>query len=221
MVQPPAIDRTVGEYLVAAKRSTFACSETHKFGHVTFFFNGNRSGLLDASLETYAEIPSDAARPQERPWMRAAEITDRAVAEILEGNWDHVRLNYANGDMVGHTGDLEATRIALEVVDRCVARLEEAVNAADGILLVTADHGNADEMYLRKKGTVLEHDDGSPLPKTSHTLNEVPFIVVDPQGKLRIAHPDDDNAGLANIGTTILELCGLQAPDGYQPGLVR
>src|SRR5690606_8694025 len=116
-----------------------------------YFYNGNRSGKIDASLETYLEIPSDRVSFELRPWMKAAEITDAAVTAIESGDFDFVRLNYANGDMVGHTGDLEATRIAMEVVDRQLARLEDAVKKTGGVLLVTADHGNADEMYSRDK----------------------------------------------------------------------
>jgi len=218
LVSPPTIDRTVGEYLAAAGRRTFACSETQKFGHVTYFFNGNRSGRIDDALETYLEIPSDVRPFQERPWMKAAEITDAAVGAIASGAFDHVRLNYANGDMVGHTGDLDAVRIAVEAVDLQVGRLERAVSNADGILLVTADHGNADEMWMRKGGKVKCDDEGRPLPRTSHSLNPVPFILFDPRGLFGLREPE--RPGIANIGATLLELCGLQPPADYLTGLV-
>jgi len=218
LVAPPAIDEVVGEYLAAARIRSFVCSEPHKFGHVTYFFNGNRSGFLDEALETYVQIDSDLEPLTERPWMKAAEITDAVVDAIGSGQYDHVRLNYANGDMVGHTGDLAATRMAVEVVDRCVGRLCEAVRDADGLLLVTADHGNADEMWIRKKGAIQRDASGQPLPRTSHSLNEVPFIVFDPRGEIEIA---DGEHGLAAIATTVLALCGLQPPEGYVPGLVR
>jgi 2,3-bisphosphoglycerate-independent phosphoglycerate mutase len=218
LVAPPEIDGTVGEYLAAAGRTTFACSETQKFGHVTFFFNGNRSGYLDASLEQYVEVPSDCRPFDEAPWMKAAEVTDAVITALESGRFDHVRLNLANGDMVGHTGHLEATRIALECVDLQLARLEAAVAAADGVLLVTADHGNADEMFMRKKGKLLVDDQGRPQPRTSHTLNPVPFILVNPRGDLALRSVDA--AGLASVGTTILELCGLEAPSDWAPGLV-
>jgi len=217
LVDPPAIDRPVGEYLAAAGVRTFACSETQKFGHVTFFFNGNRSGYIDEALETYLEVPSDNVSFDERPWMKAAEITDAVVAAIGSGDYEHVRLNYANGDMVGHTGALDATRIAVEVVDLCLARLVDAVRKADGLLLVTADHGNADQMWMRnKKGEVALDEEGDPVPRTSHSLNRVPFVVYDPRGELAVR---DGDHGLAAIGTTLIELCGLCAPEGYVEGL--
>jgi 2,3-bisphosphoglycerate-independent phosphoglycerate mutase len=221
LVPPPSIDRTVGEYLAANGVRTFACSETQKYGHVTYFYNGNRSGYVDEALERYLEVPSDNVPFDERPWMKAAEISDAAEQAIASGDYDVVRLNYANGDMVGHTGDLEATRIALEVVDRQVARLERAVRAADGVLLITADHGNADEMYSRAKGgDVKRAPDGDPLPRTSHTTHPVPLIVFDPRGELSLV-AELPEAGIANLGATVIELCGLSAPEGYLPGLVR
>jgi 2,3-bisphosphoglycerate-independent phosphoglycerate mutase len=219
LVAPPVIQGTVGEHLVASGRRTFACSETQKFGHVTYFFNGNRSGRLDDQLETYVQVPSDPLPFQERPWMKAAEITDAVVQAIRTGRFDHVRLNYANGDMVGHTGDLEATRLAVEAVDLQLARLERAVREADGILLVTADHGNADEMWTRHQGAVVREADGRARPRTAHTVHPVPFLVVDPRGQLAVravARP-----GLASIGATILELCGVAAPADWAPGLVE
>jgi len=218
LVEPPAIDRVLGEYLAAAGQRTFACSETQKYGHVTYFFNGNRSGRISDDLETYLQVPSDTLPFDERPWMKAAEITDAVVDAIESGTYDHVRLNLANGDMVGHTGVLEAARVALEAVDLQVGRLIDAVRAADGILLVTADHGNADEMVQRdKKGQPKLDDQGRPQPRTSHTLNPVPFIVVDPRGQLDVV---DGDHGLASVAITVLALCGLSAPEGYAPCLV-
>lgn len=221
LVAPPAIDRTVGEYLAAAGRRTFACSETQKFGHVTFFFNGNRSGKLDDALETFVEIPSDTRPFDERPWMKAAEICDAVIDAVASNRYDHVRLNLANGDMVGHTGELEPTRVAVEAVDLQVARLMEAVRAADGILLVTADHGNADDMVQRKKsGDPLHDGNGNPMPRTSHTLNLVPFIVFDPRDEVGVISTQSPPS-LAAVGATVLALCGLETPEGYLPPLVQ
>jgi 2,3-bisphosphoglycerate-independent phosphoglycerate mutase len=132
-----------------------------------------------------------------------------------------VRLNLANGDMVGHTGDFAATVDALQVVDRCVAELEAAVIAAGGVMIVTADHGNADEMLMRDKktGGFAVNAHGERVARTSHTLNPVPFCVVDPSG--RWALTDTPDPGLANIGSTLLVLLGLTPPDDYVPALLE
>jgi 2,3-bisphosphoglycerate-independent phosphoglycerate mutase len=221
LVDPPALSGTVGEHLADAGLRTFACSETQKFGHVTYFFNGNRSAKFDEQLETWVEVPSDTRPFDERPWMKAAEIADAVVDAIRSRRFDHVRLNFANGDMVGHTGVLEATRVAVEAVDLQLARLWDAVRAADGLLLVTADHGNADEKWMRDKktGAPVLGPDGHPVPRTSHSLHPVPFVVCDPRGALKLR--EQASPGLAAIGTTVLELCGLVAPEDYVPGLVE
>ena len=216
LVLPPQIDDTVGARLGAAGLRTFACAETQKFGHVTYFFNGNRSEPLP--LETWTEVKSDRRPFDEAPWMKAAEVTD-AVLGALQG-FDHVRLNYANGDMVGHTGNLDATVIAVEAVDLQLARLEQAVLAAGGVLLVTADHGNADEMWQRDKRGVQRDARGRPLPKTSHTLAAVPFFVVDPRGLLGV-RDDLDRPGIASVGSSVLQALGVEVPEGWAPGLLR
>jgi 2,3-bisphosphoglycerate-independent phosphoglycerate mutase len=221
LVEPPAIDRTVGAYVAAAGLATFACSETQKFGHVTYFFNGNRSGSFDPALETYREVPSDTLPFEQRPWMKAAEVADVCVEAIRSGRYAHVRLNFANGDMVGHTGVLESTRVAVEAVDLQLGRIWEATRAAGGVLVVTADHGNADEMWMRdkKSGKVRQGPDGRPLPRPSHTLAPVPFVLCDPSGTRTLAEVPD--AGLASVGGTVLALLGLALPDDYAPALVR
>ena len=220
LVNPPAIDRCMAEYLATAGKRSLACAETQKFGHVTYFFNGNRSAKPDPHLEDWLEIPSDTLPYEERPWMKAAEVTDAVISAIKEGHYDHIRLNLANGDMVGHTGVLEATRVALESVDLQVGRLVRAIHDADGVLLITADHGNADQMYLRKKGEVLHDEQGRPMPQTSHSLNPVPFIVVDPRNELKLTDPNAPR-GLANITATLLHLCGLVPPSDYEPSLIE
>ena len=214
LVDPPAIAGTMGELLAASGRRQLAISETHKYGHVTYFWNGNRSGCFDPKLETYVEIPSDPGPIEARPWMKAAEITDRVIAEIAGGRHDFIRLNFANGDMVGHTGDLRATILAVEAVDLCLARLVAAIERAKGALVVTADHGNADQMFDRRA-------DGSYQARTSHSLNRVPFVVFDPRepgGGPRLAPPA--RAGLANVAATCLELLGFAAPEAYAPSLL-
>ncbi|MCL4131416.1 UNVERIFIED_CONTAM: hypothetical protein GTU68_013641 [Idotea baltica] len=213
LVNPPNIDRTMGEFLCAEGVKSFAISETQKYGHVTFFWNGNRSGYLDESLEEYIEIPSDNVEFNEAPAMKAREITEKTIELIERGDFQFGRLNIANGDMVGHTGDLAAAIKAMEVVDECVAKLLEAIKANNGILLYTADHGNADIMYTEKNGIKS--------PKTSHTLSPVPFAIFDPNynGEYRLNPPSD--AGLTHIAATALNLLGFVAPEDYQPSLIK
>ncbi len=217
LVAPPEIDGTLSERLASLGVSQFAISETQKFGHVTYFWNGNRSERLPG--ETWVEIPSDTLPFDERPWMKAAEITDRLIAELRTGRHRFARVNYANGDMVGHTGVLDAARLAVEAVDLSLGRLVRAVTGLGGALLVTADHGNADEMIERdKKGALQRGEGGRFRPKTSHSLNRVPcHLVGAPAGVgLRV----DEEAGLANVAATLLELLGAPKPEAYARSLL-
>ena len=226
LVEPPTIDRTLGEYLVAAKVRQFACSETQKYGHVTYFWNGNRSGYLDATQELYVQVPSDRVSFDQRPWMKAAEVTDAVINELRSAAaagkpFGFARINYPNGDMVGHTGSFIATRLGVEAVDLCLGRLLPVIKELGGIALITADHGNADEMYeVDKKGGV-KMENGKPKAKTSHTLNPVPFIIYDPafadeyRLSSTVAAP-----GLANVAATALNLMGYAAPAEYEPSLI-
>jgi 2,3-bisphosphoglycerate-independent phosphoglycerate mutase len=213
LVFPPEIDRTISEYLCTEKIHSFAISETQKYGHVTYFWNGNRSGYIDESLETYVEIPSDKIEFQKAPKMKAYEITDKAIQLLKTGKYQFGRINYPNGDMVGHSGDLQASIIAVETTDECVGRMLEVIDELGGIALVTADHGNADEMFTVSKN-------GEKIPKTSHTLNPVPFIIYDPQynGEYKIA--DIKNPGLTNIAATILNFLGYKKVNDYDDSLI-
>lgn len=213
LVQPPAIDRTLGEYLCASGVSSYAISETQKFGHVTYFWNGNKSGYIDESLEKYVEVPSDKIAFDLKPWMKAGEITDKVLEAVESGDYKFIRLNLANGDMVGHTGKVASVRVAVETVDICLERIERSVKKAGGILVVTADHGNADCMWTEKNG---KHN-----PMVAHTLNPVPFIVMDHSGTNVFALTGVENPGLANFASTICTLLGLEAPEDYEPSLVR
>jgi 2,3-bisphosphoglycerate-independent phosphoglycerate mutase len=221
LVAPPEIDRTLGEYLSRNGIRQLAVSETQKFGHVTYFWNGNRSGSFDSELETYIEVPSDNLPVEERPVMKAAEITNQLISTLRSGNYRHARINYANGDMVGHTGDRDAAILAVEAVDKEVGRLIALVDELKGALILTADHGNADCMYELDpgKGAFKLDDGGRPLPKTSHTLNPVPLYVYAPGHPLRMAALGEA-AGLANVAATILHLLGLRAPEDYRPSLL-
>jgi 2,3-bisphosphoglycerate-independent phosphoglycerate mutase len=220
LVDPPAIERTVGEYLARNGIPQLAISETQKFGHVTYFWNGNRSGRFDPALETYVEIRSDTLPFEERPWMKAAEITDRLIEELRGGAHRHARVNYANGDMVGHTGDFEAAVVAVEAVDIQVGRLLPVIRKLDGALLLTADHGNADDMFeVDAEGHAKRDPEGRPVVRTSHTLNRVPCSIWVP-GRPRPALREIENPGLANVAATLLQLMGFAAPDDYEPSLL-
>jgi 2,3-bisphosphoglycerate-independent phosphoglycerate mutase len=212
LVAPPAIDRTIGEYLCAEGVSSFAISETQKYGHVTYFWNGNRSGYLCPDLETYVEIPSDRIEFDKAPKMKAYEITEKTI-ELLHSGARFGRLNFANGDMVGHTGVMEAAVAAVEAVDECVARLVQEVEKLQGIAVLTADHGNADVMFTEK--------DGERITKTSHTLNPVPFIIVDPLYEKEYRMAEVEHPGLANVAATLLNLLGYRAPEDYEPSLIE
>ena len=222
LVSPPAIANTMSEYLVKSGVSQLAISETQKFGHVTYFFNGNRSGKFDDALEEYVEVTSDIVPFEERPWMKAAEVTDRLVKEILANKRRFIRVNFANGDMVGHTGVVQAVEIAVETVDLCLQRVLDAVIAAGGVLVVSADHGNADDMYGRdKKGNVkIDPETGQPVAKTSHSLNPVPFYCYDPRGTAKARLAGHESLGIASLAATCIKLLGFVPPEGYDPSVI-
>lgn len=213
LVAPPVIERTMVEYLCAEKMKTFAISETQKFGHVTYFWNGNRSGYLCESLERYDEIKSDVIPFNQKPKMKAREITQATIKRLNEADMRFGRINFANGDMVGHTGDFEAAKIAIETVDRCVGELIEETTKLGGVVLVTADHGNAEEIFMEKEG--------QKLLKTSHTLNPVPFIIVDSVYANEYKLTSDLKLpGLVNVAATVFNLLGYAAPADYAPSLI-
>ncbi len=212
LVSPPEIDRTVSEYLCAAGVPSFALSETQKYGHVTYFWNGNRSGYIDEKLELFIEIPSDKIQFDQAPAMKANEIAEKAAELLRTGKYRWGRVNFANGDMVGHTGVVAATVTAVETVDACVGKLLKAVEEMNGLAIITADHGNADEMFTVKKGVKSV--------KTAHTLNPVPFIIYDPAYKGEYKLANVANAGLSNIAATMLNLLGYEKPEEYDASLI-
>ena len=221
LVGPESVDSTVSEIIAAAGISQWAGAETQKFGHITYFWNGNRSSKFDADLETYVEIPSDLVPFDQRPWMKSAETADAAIDAIRSGEFGFIRMNLAAGDMVGHTADLAATRIAVESVDLAIGRIAKAVTAASGCLVVTADHGNADDKVERNSdGEPLLNPDGSPQLRTAHSLNPVMFAVRDSGGQSMQLRDDLPNAGLANVAATILQLLDLPVPADYEPSLL-
>ena len=210
LVAPPAIQDTMGEWFSKAGITQFACSETQKFGHVTYFWNGNRSGKFAG--ETYLEVPSDVVPFEQRPWMKAAEIADAMIAALQSGEYQALRCNFANGDMVGHTGNFRAATMAIEAVDLSLGRILPVIDAMRGVALITADHGNADEMYEIDKKTKqpATNKDGSFKAKTSHTLNQVPLILYDNVTGGKLGLKQTDKAGLSNLAATIANLLGYE-----------
>jgi len=221
LVAPPAIENTMGEWFSKAGIAQFACSETQKFGHVTYFWNGNRSGKFAG--ETWREVPSDVVPFEQRPWMKAAEIADAMIAAIGSGRYRALRCNFANGDMVGHTGHFRAATMAIEAVDLALARVLQAVDAAGGVALITADHGNADEMYEldKKTGAPARNPDGSYKAKTAHTLNPVPLILYDNVSGGRLGLKADAKAGLSNLAATIANLLGFEKHPAWDESLLE
>jgi len=213
LVKPPQIDQTISEYLCSAGVTMFAVSETQKFGHVTYFWNGNKSGYVCEQLEEYDEIPSDKIQFDKAPKMKAEEITDKVTELLDSGKFKFGRLNFANCDMVGHTAIPKAILTAVETVDSCVQKLLDTIKKMDGVVILTADHGNSDEMFTIKNG---KH-----ISKTAHTLNPVPFIIYDPGYKGEYKMASLESQGLTNVGATILNLLGYEKPGEYDPSLIE
>lgn len=224
LVEPPAFERTVSEYLVHNEVTQLATAETQKFGHVTYFWNGNNSEKFDPAFEDWVEVPSDNVPFETAPEMKAREVC-QVVLDDLRGMTPHrfTRVNFANGDMVGHTGSLEAAVTAMEVVDECVGRIEAAAQEVGATMIVTADHGNLDMMWEvdGSTGQVKRDDDGRPVLKTSHTLNPVPFLVLGPSADNFEVDPGVESPGLGHVASTLLMLLGLRPPDDYLPSLLR
>ena len=223
LVAPPEITNTMGEYLANTGVSQYAISETQKYGHVTYFWNGNKSGKFSDALETYVEVPSDVVPFEQRPWMKCAEITDKLIEALESDNYKYLRVNFPNGDMVGHTGSLAATRCSMEALDIQLGRLLTVIDKMGGVALITADHGNADEMYeTDKKGQPKQGKDGSFKAKTSHTLNRVPCIIYDntDAAKSYTVKADDGRFGLSNVAATMVNLMGYQAPEMWDESVI-
>ncbi len=212
LVNPPEIRHTLTELLVENGINEYACSETQKYGHVTYFWNGNRSEKFDENLETWQEVPSDVRSFDECPWMKGTEIADLVIAAIESGKYGFIRCNFPNGDMVGHTGNLYATEIAVESVDLCLTRIRKACDEHGCILVVTADHGNSDQMLEKdKKGKISV--------RTAHSLNPVPFIIHDADERHEL---DTEGAyGLANVAPTVVGLLGLKPYGCWEPSMLK
>lgn len=224
LVNPPSIDRTMGEYLTQTGVKLLAISETQKYGHVTYFFNGNKQGKFDEKLEDYIEVPSDVVPFEQRPWMKCAEITDKVIEAIKSGKYDHIRLNFPNGDMVGHTGVFNAVVCSMEAMDLQLGRIKAAVEEAGGIMCLTADHGNSDDMYEHAKDGSVKADKatGEPKAKTSHSLNPVPGIIYDPEYKGEYDNTKlNDGLGISSWPATLMNLMGYEAPTDYDKSMIN
>ncbi len=223
LVNPPEITNTMGEYLADTGVAQLAISETQKYGHVTYFWNGNRSGKFDDESETYVEVPSDVVPFEERPWMQCALIADKLIAALEAGEYRYYRVNFPNGDMVGHTGNMLATRCSMEALDLQLGRILKVLDKLGGVALITADHGNADEMYeLDKKGEAKLNKDGTPKAKTSHTLNPVPCIIYDNfySDKYTVKE-QKPTFGLSDVAATTVNLLGYEAPEMWDESLIE
>ena len=224
LVSPPEITNTMSEYLAATGVPQLAISETQKYGHVTYFWNGNKSGKFSEELETYIEVPSDVVPFEQRPWMKCAEITDKLIECLESGKYRYLRVNFPNGDMVGHTGSLAATRCSMEALDLQLARILAVVDKLGGVALITADHGNADEMYEmdKKTGAPKANKDGSLKAKTSHTLNPVPCIIYDNTDAKNsyTVKADNGSFGLSNVAATMVNLLGYEAPEMWDASII-
>ena len=209
LVEPPVIRNTLTELCCANGIREYALSETQKYGHVTYFWNGNRSGKVDEALETYDEIPSDVIPFEQVPAMKSVEIADHMIAAMESRKYDFLRCNFPNGDMVGHTGVMSAVVTAMECVDTGVRRIIEAADRLGYTVLVTADHGNADQMTETKKGKTSV--------RTAHSLNPVPFIIYDPGVQHTIK---EGHFGLANVAPTVATLLGLKAPACWEESML-
>ncbi len=206
LVVPPHISNTLTETLLENHLNTYAISETQKYGHVTYFWNGNRSEKFNPELETWVEVKGDNVTFDQRPWMKSAQITDKVIEALDSKEYDFIRINYPNGDMVGHTGLIQSVVTSVESVDLALNRLLPAIDRNNAILLVLADHGNADEMY-DKKGQI----------KTSHSLNPVPFIVYGKDVELK----QDGHFGLANVAATVADLLEIEPNPVWEESLIK
>ena len=209
LLQPPVITNTLTEVMVAAGINEYAVSETQKYGHVTYFWNGNRSGKVCEELETYEEIPSDVIPFDQAPAMKSKEITEKLVAAMASKKYGFLRCNYPNGDMVGHTGVMEAVITGMECVDAGLKAIIEAADQYGYTVLITADHGNADQMTETKKGKTSV--------RTAHSLNPVPFIIYDKEKTYTVK---EGNFGLANVAPTVVKMMGLTAPECWEDSMI-
>lgn len=221
LVSPETVSDTISECLADTGIGQFACAETQKYGHMTYFWNGNRSSKFNSDIETYVEIPSDNVHFEERPWMKSAETADTIIEAISSDKYPFIRANFAGCDMVGHSGKLVPTIIALEAIDLAIGRIASVVAASRGCLIITSDHGNSEDMVERDSSGAPKLADGSPIGRTSHTRSPVPFVIWDRTGRSFELRKNMESAGLSNIAATIVELLGYNAPPQFDQSLIQ
>ena len=208
LVGSPVFKHTLTKHLASRGKKQYAVSETVKFGHITYYFNGNSYEVPEGEVEE--EVPSYLEPFDTRPWMKSAEITDKLLAAIESQKYDFLRINYPGGDMVGHFADMEATITAMEAIDISLKRIVDAVNKLGGITVITADHGNAEELA-----------DADGTPKTSHTTNRVPCIFVDETDNASKYRLSKGDRGLANLASTIAMLLGEEPDEAWLPSIIE
>ena len=214
LIDPPLISPSLGDFLADSNIRSFAISETQKYGHVTFFWNGNKSGYINETLEKYIEIRTPNYEFNKYPEMKSTDITNQAIELIESQSFDFGRINFPNPDMVGHTGDFEATKQSVEACDKSIEQLLKTMEKYNGTTIIVADHGNADDMGQIKNGEFIS--------KTSHTLNPVPFIIVDNQLTENYElNTSIETPGLSNIAATICELLGFMPADIFDKSLIK
>ena len=208
LVGSPVFKHPLAPYLASKGIKQYAISETVKFGHITYYFNGNSYDIPEGEVQE--EVSSYTEPFNTRPWMRCAEITDKLIDAIKSGRYQFLRVNYPGGDMVGHFAELEPTIAAMEAIDISLKRIIDAVNELGGVTIITADHGNAEELL---------NPDGS--PKTAHTTNRVPCIFVDDTENARKYQLSTADCGLANIASTIAMLLGVEPHESWLPSIIE
>ncbi len=219
LMPPMVVDQSLGRLLVERGIRQFRLAETQKYPHVTFFFNGGYREPLDKTLENYVLIPSDRGITfADKPKMQAAAVTDTALELIESGDYGFGLINFANADMVGHCGRIDAAIAAVEAVDEAVGRIVEALARVGGLAIITADHGNAEEMLVGA--------DGHTNACTRHSINPVPCILLDPNYdgssgyRLRQQGEDGMALGLSNLAATLCTMLGTEPLEEFDPGLI-
>jgi 2,3-bisphosphoglycerate-independent phosphoglycerate mutase len=193
---PSRLENTFGQYLASLGKRQLRIAETEKYAHVTFFFNGGREAPFEGEDRILIPSPTDVRTYNLKPEMSAAEVTDKVVAAIESGTYDAIICNYANPDMVGHSGDFDATVKAIEFVDGCLGRVVDALQKVGGECLITADHGNAEQMYSVETGQ----------PHTAHTTNPVPLLYIGRPAQMA------ETGSLQDLAPSLLYLMNLPVP---------